>query len=127
MQSDDEKNWRPAEILQRYLAGDRDFRSITMQGPEATHDTSFRGANLSGADFGGSWIDYVDFTGATLVGARFPVAHVKCCTFDGADLRDADFSEAGIDAATFEGADIAGANFDGATAYGYVFKKGEHP
>ena len=64
---DSERVWLPTEVVHRYLAGDRDFRRITIEGSEAEADLGFRGANLAEADFSHSWIDGIDFTGARLV------------------------------------------------------------
>jgi hypothetical protein len=45
--------------------------------------TSFRGADLTGADFSGASLLACDFRGARLEGARFDDADVRLCLFDG--------------------------------------------
>jgi uncharacterized protein YjbI with pentapeptide repeats len=123
---DDDRIWEPAEILRRYLSGERDFRGLEIEARTGKSDLQFRGANLEGADFRECFI-VADFTGARLQGARFAPANVKTCCFDGADLQNADFSGAAIDSATFGDANLAGAKFEGACAYGYMYRKGELP
>jgi uncharacterized protein YjbI with pentapeptide repeats len=122
---DEDRIWKPAEILGRYDAGERDFSNLQIESDADSSDPEFRGANLEGADFSHAVI-LADFSGARLRGAKFS-ANVKTCCFDRADLRNADFSNAAIDSATFEGADLEGATFEGAGAYGYTYRKGELP
>ena len=108
---DAEKVWRPREIVERYRAGERDFRELHVEGPPGELDYAFCGADLGDADFSHSFI-IAGFIGAGLRAVRFASANVKTCPFDRADLRNADFSGAAIDAASFEGADLADSNFD---------------
>ena len=121
----EDRVWRPAEIIRRYDAGERDFRGLEIGSEASSSDPEFRSADLEGADFSDCFI-VADFTGARLRGAKFS-AIVKTCCFDRADLRNADFSGAAIDAATFDGADLEGATFEGAGAYGYTYGKGVMP
>ena len=121
----EDRIWRPAEILRRYEAGERDFRGLQIESDAQPSDPEFRGANLEGADFSDCFI-LADFSGARLRGVKFS-ANVKTCCFDRADLQDSDFSDAAIDSATFESADLDGATFEGAGAYGYTYAKGELP
>ena len=53
------------QILQRYAAGERDFRGAILNG------CNFSGANLSGADFSGAQIRGTRFVDATLIGTKF--------------------------------------------------------
>lgn len=46
--------------------------------------TSFRGANLEGADFRGAWIYNVSFEGANLEGANFTGAQIELSNFKNA-------------------------------------------
>lgn len=126
MDDSDDRVWHPREILLRYESGERTFRDLQIEAIEPGTDPEFRGANLRGADFTGSFI-IADFTGANLEGAVFAPANVKTCSFDNANLRNADFSGAAIDAATFEGANLTGAHFEGAGAFGYTYANGEYP
>lgn len=105
------------EILQRYRAGDRDFRQS-----ELPDGASFRGQDLSGAIFDGSWIFAADFSHATLRGVSFRTSNVKCCDFSGADLTGVDFRGAGIDAGIFTMARLVDIRLEGATAYGFVLR-----
>ena len=56
------------EILQRYQAGERDFRNVNLRGQ------SFRKANLAGADFSYADIRGANFAEANLTGAKFTKA-----------------------------------------------------
>jgi 2-iminobutanoate/2-iminopropanoate deaminase len=120
----DERVRTPAEILERYSQGERDFTALDIS--DGGTRPSFRGARLDGADFSRSFV-LADFTGARLRASRFVGANVKTCAFDGADLQDADFSGALIDAATFEGCNLEGATFEGAGCYSGTFAKGQLP
>ena len=122
---DEDRIWKPAEIIRRYEAGERNFRGLEIGSDADSSDPEFRGANLEGVDFGECFIA-ADFSGARLRGAKFS-GNVKTCCFDRADLRGADFSDVAIDGATFEGADLEGATFEGASEQGYRYSKGEMP
>ena len=122
---DEDRIWRPVEILRRYNAGERDFRGLQIESEGDPSDSEFRDAILEGADFSDCFI-VADFSGAHLRGVKLS-ANVKTCCFDRTDLRDADFSNAAIDAATFDGAILEGATFEGAGAYGHKYMKGELP
>lgn len=116
--------WTPAEIRQRYEAGERDFRELEITEPPG--DTvSFRGAILDDADFSGAFI-LADFTGASLRRAKL-CANVKTCCFDEADLRDADFRTARLESTSWRGARMEGADFTGAGMYSGEFGPGERP
>jgi uncharacterized protein YjbI with pentapeptide repeats len=77
---DEDRIWRPAEILRRYNAGERDFSNLQIESSADSSDPEFRGANLEGADFSHSFI-LADFSEARLRGAKFS-ANVKTCCFD---------------------------------------------
>ena len=110
------------EILDRYTAGDRDFRDLDLD--DRVYD--FSNSNLRHAIFAGSFI-LASFRNADLEGADFSNCNVKTCDFSGAKLIDARFCEAALDATIFEGADLSGSDFQGASVQGYVFSKGEFP
>jgi uncharacterized protein YjbI with pentapeptide repeats len=120
----DERVRTPAEILEQYAQGRRDFREIDIS--DVGTNSSFRGALLVGADFSHSFI-VADFRGADLRESRFIEANVKTCVFDCADVRNADFRRAAIDAATFDGCNFDGAQFEGASCQGHTFAQGELP
>jgi uncharacterized protein YjbI with pentapeptide repeats len=122
--TDVDKIWTPAEILERYAAGERDFRELDITEP-AGDPRSFRGAVLDDADFTGAFI-VADFTGASLVRAKLR-ANVKTCCFDEADLRDADFTGARLESTSWRGARMDGADFTGAGMFSHTFAPGERP
>lgn len=70
------------------------------------------GANLSGVDFSGFYLENVDFTGANLVGANFTGAHLFGANFTGANLVGANFTGAILkDNTIFTRANLSGVNF----------------
>jgi uncharacterized protein YjbI with pentapeptide repeats len=109
-------------ILQRYLAGEREF--VDEEFDDMTHD--LQGANLAESDFSRTFI-FANFRGANLQGVKFVHANVKTCDFTDANLRDADFSGAALDGADFVNADLTGAVFTGATVQGQYYSQGEVP
>ena len=97
--------------------------------------TSFRGADLTGADFStyeprpgqgtlvtrrGTDLNGCDFSGATLAGADFTTAALEFARFPGADLRGARLVDAALAKADFTGADLTGADLTGADVYDAV-------
>ena len=110
------------QILERYAAGERDFRNLDLD--DRTYD--FSGANLAHARFSGSFI-VADFANATLTGADFSRCNVKTCNFSGADLRQASFHSSAICAAVFDKAELDGTDFEDASWHSHRFKKGELP
>jgi uncharacterized protein YjbI with pentapeptide repeats len=56
---------KASDLLQRYTAGERDFRGANLRGQ------SFKGKDLSGADFSEADIQGTNFTNATLKSANF--------------------------------------------------------
>jgi uncharacterized protein YjbI with pentapeptide repeats len=97
--------------------------------------TSFRGADLSGADFStyeprpgqgtlvtrrGTDLIGCDFSGAVLRGADFTTAILEFARFPGADLRGARLVNAALAKADFTGADLTGADFSGADVYNAI-------
>jgi uncharacterized protein YjbI with pentapeptide repeats len=110
------------EILDRYAAGDRNFRDLDLD--DRVYD--FSDSDLRGAIFAGSFI-LASFRNADLRGADFTNCNVKTCDFSGASLTRATFCGSALDATTFQGADLSDANFEGASTQGYVFAKGELP
>lgn len=124
MTSQEDRVWRPAEILHRYAGGERDFQQVEIEDSEDR--ASFRGANLDDADFSGSFI-VADFTGASLRNSHWSNANVKTCIFRDADLSRANFSGTALDATVFQGAKMAGANFAGAYVQSRKLQPGEMP
>lgn len=97
--------------------------------------TSFRAADLTGADFSsyepragqgtlttrrGTDLIGCDFSGARLGGADFTTAILEFAKFPGADLRGARLVDAALAKADFTGADLTGADFTGADVYNAV-------
>ena len=97
--------------------------------------TSFRGADLSNADFStyeprpgqgtlvtrrGTDLNGCDFSGAILKGANLATAALEFARFAGADLRGARLVDAALSKADFTGADLTGADFTGADVYNAV-------
>ncbi len=111
-----------AEIVQRYLDGQRVFRAIDVEEGGA----AFRGRDLREIDLS-HCIIVGDFRECDLRGAKFVNANIKTSDFRGADLRGADLSGAAICSTEWSGADMAGAVFTGAFAHSWVLEEGERP
>jgi uncharacterized protein YjbI with pentapeptide repeats len=124
MANQEDRLWRPEEILRRYASGEREFRQLDIE--DSDDGASFRGARLDDADFSGSFL-VADFTGTSLRNSCWSNANVKTCIFRDADLSGANFSGAALDATVFQGAKMAGANFTGAYVQGSELQPGEMP
>ncbi|QND47856.1 pentapeptide repeat-containing protein [Rhizobium lusitanum] len=116
------RDTKSEKILARYAAGERVFRDLDRD--DGIYD--FSRCDLRGAVFAGNYI-FASFTEANLEGADFSDCNVKTSDFSRAKLAAATFSGSAIDAAVFDGADLTSTNFEKASAYGYVFGKGELP
>jgi uncharacterized protein YjbI with pentapeptide repeats len=101
------------EVTNRYSHGERDFIGI-----EVPEGDSFRGVNLSGANFKNSWISIVDFRNAILRGVCFDYTNVKLSDFRHADLTGASFRGAFLCGAFFKSAKLENVEVKGATWYG---------
>ena len=110
------------EVLSRYRSGERYFGQSELEEPVC----DFRGANLAGVNFTGSFL-LADFRGAILRSAKFTCSNVKTCDFRGADLQGATFCGAAVEATRFDDANLTGADFEGAGFYGHTLGAGEMP
>ena len=72
-------------------------------------DISFRGLDLSGADFWGAYLGGADFTNANLQSADLRRANMREVTFMGSDLRGATLNPEHIYGSALEGANLDGA------------------
>ena len=81
------------EILQEYEKGTRDFQRVSLRG------LSFKGKDLSGANFSGADIRGTNFRGANLTGADFSGADIRGTNFHGVNLTGANFrgAKAGLE------------------------------
>ena len=73
------------ELIQKYKAGERDFRYVDL-----------RGANLRGADLSEANLSGADLSGANLSGANLRGADLRWANLRWANLRGADLSEANL-------------------------------
>lgn len=74
-----------ALIGRRAIKGSKDYPRLARFTVEVAcrHGTSFRGADLSGADFSKATLRSADFRGARLAGTKFDGASIQLCLFDG--------------------------------------------
>ncbi|NXY96853.1 pentapeptide repeat-containing protein [Streptomyces sp. BR123] len=79
------------------------------------HD--FRGADLAGGDFSGSWFTQADLAGVRLAGASFYRADLQSADLTGADLTGADLVRANLDGAVLRSARLDGADMVRASLY----------
>ncbi|NXY96854.1 pentapeptide repeat-containing protein [Streptomyces sp. BR123] len=77
------------------------------------HD--FRGADLAGGDFSGSWFTQADLAGVRLAGASFYRADLQSADLTGADLTGADLVRANLDEAVLRSARLDGAKMSRAS------------
>lgn len=92
------------DLLRRYADGERSFREMDVQHPDAL---ALDNATLAEVDFSGSFL-LGNFRRANLRGSSFRNANVKTCDFSDADLTGADFRGAALEATTFKGAIMTG-------------------
>jgi uncharacterized protein YjbI with pentapeptide repeats len=101
-----------ADIREAVLARvQRELIPVNHEGESAATDLSVidaKGADLSSAKLGGSFVLRADFTNASLKGTNFRKA----------DLRAANFTNANLEGAVLSGCKAAGANFQGAIMKG---------
>ena len=91
-----------SEIVQRYIAGVRDFSGVYVEG-----GANFRNQNLSGAVFRQARLEGADFHNATLREVSFTEAVLKRAKFTAADLTGADFIDATVVDAVFVEDDLS--------------------
>jgi uncharacterized protein YjbI with pentapeptide repeats len=108
-------------FLQRYAAGERDFRGIEL--PE---NTDLSHANLEGAIFDESWLGIVNFQGADLRNVSLMNCHLKSSDFRNADMRGAILKGSSVEAAQFYGAKLEDASFVGIWFYGIELTSERH-
>ncbi|MGW4684043.1 pentapeptide repeat-containing protein [Streptomyces sp. NPDC004244] len=80
------------------------------------HD--FRGADLSGGDFSGSWFTQAVLAGVRLAGASFYRADLQSADLTGTDLAGADLVRANLDGAVLRSARLDGADMVKASLHG---------
>jgi uncharacterized protein YjbI with pentapeptide repeats len=127
-----------SELLERYAAGERNFRGVDLAGADLSHadlhsanlfDANLRRANLSAANLSkanlrDACLNYADLKGANLRGANLSNA-----SFFNPDLGELftiqDLRELAtiLDEACLEGANLAGANLIGASLEGANLSK----
>ena len=73
-------------VLEQYKCGRHDFTDIEL--PESS---SLRGADLSSADFSGSWLSLIDFSDANLEQSAFSRLQREVLDFRNANLKGASF------------------------------------
>lgn len=91
-----------SEIVQQYVAGNRDFSGVHVEDGADFHDH-----DLSGAVFRQTRLEGADFRNATLREASFTEAVLTCAKFTGADLTGADFIDATVVDAVFVEDDLS--------------------
>jgi uncharacterized protein YjbI with pentapeptide repeats len=102
------------DILDSYARGERNFRRV-----DVAERSSFRGANLSGADFTESFVSDLDFRDADLRDTRFDKANVKLSDFRGANLSGASFRDSLLCGARFRTAKLNNVVVQNAGWYGF--------
>jgi hypothetical protein len=112
------------ELLQRYQAGERDFRGVRLRGI-FLRDTSLHGIDLSCADLRGASLMGVDlsqanlrranFSGAFLILARLSEADLSQANLSRAFLVRADLQYSCLEQANLAAANLTRANLTGAT------------
>lgn len=105
---------RQAELTWAKLHGaNLDTRSEAREKPRQGAATLF-GAGITGTEFHGANLAFVDFTGARGNGTLFHGAMLLSAKFHGNDLTNTEFHGAGLVAAEFYGGEITGTEFHGA-------------
>lgn len=110
----DPNNTSARDIIDRYNAGERDFRNANLEGEK------FEGEDLSKADFTGAnmkrtYIYGNDFKEAIFEGANFEGAKILQTYFENTNFKKAVLINTEINQVTFKEADLAEAKFTGST------------
>ncbi len=82
-----------------------DFRGLRFE------KTSFKKCNLSGSNFGGCSLEFVDFEDADCTGVSFDKAQIKLSVFRNTSLRQSTFIEASFNEVYFWKVDFGGSAF----------------
>jgi uncharacterized protein YjbI with pentapeptide repeats len=103
------------ELLERYAAGERDFRGIRVSAEE--YDTIFEGRDLSeinlcGSNLSGNWN-----------GVNLSKARLRGVTGNGWDLRQGNLSQANLSGTDFIQCDLTSCNFTEAILFGAAFRQ----
>jgi uncharacterized protein YjbI with pentapeptide repeats len=98
----------PDQLLQRYAAGERNFRGVNLS-DEILIWADLRGADLRGANLRGANLNWANFSRVNLIGADLRGADLAWANLSNADLRWANLSEANFSAANLSDADWSGA------------------
>ena len=93
------------ELLERYKAGQRDFRGLNLMGIDLSHSV-LCGANFSFCNLRNAWMKQANLRGANLRNTTISRGVLAY-----ADLSGADLSHADLDTCAFFGANLTGANF----------------
>jgi len=101
------------ELLERYRAGERDFRGAELPGANLGK-TELPGIDLSGADLTRANLFAADLSHAIFTDTCFRAANLSTCVLSGAAMRRAKLFDANLFDATLEGVDLRGANLYGA-------------
>jgi uncharacterized protein YjbI with pentapeptide repeats len=96
------------ELLERYVAGERDFRGINLI------QANLSGYNLSEADFSQADLSGAKFIGSNLSWAILRGTQLEKANFTRAILQRSNLCHANLSGAIFQGADLREANLQGA-------------
>jgi hypothetical protein len=108
---------QPSELMDRYAAGERDFRRANLWGADLS-GANLRGADLREANLRLAYLREANLSGANLWGANLWGANLRGADLTGADLWraylwEADLNEANLTGANLRGADLTGADLGG--------------
>ena len=98
----------PDELIQRYTAGERNFRRVNLS-DEILIWADLRGADLRGANLRGVNLNWANLSQVNLIGADLQGADLAWANLSKANLRWANLSEANFSAANLSDADWSGA------------------
>lgn len=105
------------ELLQRYAAGERDFRRINL-GAFFVRPPWLIGVNLSNVDLGGVYIESGGLMNTNLRSANLERSHFTNTLFINTNLSNTNLRSANLDRANLTGANLSDANLSGANLSG---------
>ena len=105
-----------SRLHQSFFSPECGFAGSRFDGCQVS-ETSLRGLDLSGADFGDAVLDGLDFSEAKLMRCSFDRASAQEALFIRADLSGASLRAANLAQAIFKSARLNDACFDGASLY----------
>jgi len=112
------------ELLQRYQAGERDFRGVRLRGIFLRDEclrgidlscADLRGASLMGVNLSQSNLKRADFSGAFLILARVRESDLSQANFSSAFLIRTDLQHSCLEQANLTSANMLRANLEGVT------------